>query len=115
MARLRDDLEKADPRQSVAQFLLAHPWHRGAVARVQVVGGLRYGEVRTNTLAADFLPLNVQRLQLAVYGMENFVPQSTDWLRVTLFVGAPRVSDVAAGAADDDWLFVGPPKHEEEK
>ena len=47
--------------------------------------------MRTNLLAADFLPLHLQRFQLAVYGMENFNPQSTDWLRVTLFSGAPRI------------------------
>lgn len=102
---LHTDLADADPAQSLARFMIAHPWHRGTVGRVQTVAHLRYGEVRTNTLADDFLPLNVQRLQLAVYGMENFVPQSTDWLRVTLFSGAPRVSDVADGTADDDWIF----------
>ena len=94
---------------SVARFLLAHPWHRGSVARVQSVHSLNYGEVHTNLLGEAFLPLNVQRLQLSVYGMENFVPQSTDWLRVTLFVGAPRVSDLADGSADDDWIFVSAP------
>lgn len=109
VAALRTDLDSADPAESVARFLLAHPWHRGAVARVQSVQSLTYGEVHTNLLAEDFLPLNVQRLQLSVYGMENFVPQSTDWLRVTLFVGAPRVSDVTQGSADDDWIFVSAP------
>ncbi len=109
VSALAADLGRADPGSSIARFLLAHPWHRGAVSRVQAVSKLTYGEVRTNTLAKDFLPLNVQRLQLAVYGMENFVPQSTDWLRVTLYVGAPRISDLAAGAADDDWIFVCPP------
>ncbi|MDN5770006.1 MAG: hypothetical protein L0H24_03835 [Microlunatus sp.] len=109
VATLRTDLDAADPADLVAQFMLSHPWHRGAISRVQSVGELTYGEVRTNLLAEDFLPLNVQRLQLAVYGMENFVPQSTDWLRVTLFVGAPRVSDLAEGTADDDWIFVSAP------
>ncbi|MEO8851056.1 MAG: hypothetical protein ABI360_04930 [Allobranchiibius sp.] len=106
---LRTDLACADPDSSIARFLLAHPWHRGGVARVQSVHGLAYGEVHTNLLGEQFLPLNVQRLQLSVYGMENFVPQSTDWLRVTLFVGAPRVSDLAHGTADDDWIFVSAP------
>ncbi|MEO7129779.1 MAG: hypothetical protein ABIZ07_00185 [Dermatophilaceae bacterium] len=109
VAALRTDLEASDPSQSVARFLVAHPWHRGAVARVQNVHPLTYGEVQTNLLAKDFLPLNVQRLQLCVYGMENFVPQSTDWLRVTLFVGAPRLRDLAEGSADDDWIFVSAP------
>ncbi len=106
---LRSDLALADPDTSVARFLLAHPWHRGGVARIQSVHGLTYGEVHTNLLGEHFLPLNVQRLQLSVYGMENFVPQSTDWLRITLFVGAPRVSDLRDGTADDDWVFVSAP------
>ena len=109
ITQLRTDLEAADAEMSVARFLLAHPWHRGSVARVQSVHSLNYGEVHTNLLGEAFLPLNVQRLQLSVYGMENFVPQSTDWLRVTLFVGAPRVSDLADGSADDDWIFVSAP------
>ena len=106
---LRTDLRSADPQVSVARFMLAHPWHRATVSRVQSVQSLTYGEVRANLLAEDFLPLNVQRLQLSVYGMENFVPQSTDWLRVTLFVGAPRVADLTAGSGDDDWIFVCAP------
>ena len=109
---LRADLEQAPPQESLARFLLRHPWHRGAVSRVQSIGHLRYGEVRANTLAQAFLPLNVQRLQLAVYGMENFVPQSTDWLRVTLFSGAPRTRDLTDGTADDDWIFCTAPDPE---
>ncbi len=109
VSALRSDLDSVDPATSVARFLIAHPWHRGAISRVQSVHRLAYGEVHTNLLGEQFLPLNVQRLQLSVYGMENFVPQSTDWLRVTLFVGAPRVRDLADGTADDDWIFVSAP------
>ncbi|WP_406635894.1 hypothetical protein [Amycolatopsis sp. WGS_07] len=108
---LRHDLAGADAGQSVAEFLLEFPWHRGIVARVQSVAGLRYGEVRANLLADDFLPLHLQRFQLALYGMENYSPQSTDWLRVTLFSGAPRAGDVESGV-DDDWLFTRKPGKE---
>ena len=41
--------------------------------------------------------------------MENYSPQSTDWLRVTLYSGAPRADDVAAGV-DDDWIFTRKPR-----
>jgi hypothetical protein len=108
---LRQDLAGADGDRSVAEFLLEFPWHRGIVARVQSVAGLRYGEVRANLLADDFLPLHLQRFQLALYGMETYSPQSTDWLRVTLFSGAPRAGDVESGA-DDDWLFPRKPGKE---
>ncbi|GAA1948537.1 hypothetical protein [Amycolatopsis minnesotensis] len=108
VSALLSGLGTADPKWTVAEFLFAHPWHRGAVARVQSLAGLPYAEVRANLLGADFVPLHVQRFQLAVYGMENYSPQSTDWLRVTLFSGAPRAADVAAGV-DDDWLFTRKP------
>jgi len=74
------------------------------------VGELAYAEVRANLLASDFVPLHVQRLQLAVYGMENFNPQSTDWLRVTLLSGAPRIDDLRNGTADDEWVFTPRPQ-----
>ncbi len=106
---LRADLASVAGATSVAELLLAHPWHRTTVARVQSVSRLAYGEVRANLLAGDFVPLHVQRLQLAVYGMENFNPQSTDWLRVTLLCGAPRIGDLATDTADDDWAFTPRP------
>ncbi len=112
VAKLRSDLRGADPTASVAEFLLAKPWHRGAVSRVQSLATTPWAEPRTNLLAHDFLPLHLQRFQLAVYGMDNYSPQSTDWLRVTLFSGAPRASDLAAGVADDDWLFTTKPEGE---
>ncbi len=112
---LRADLDRIDAATSVGEFLLAHPWHRGAVARVQSIGDLDYAELRANLLAGDFVPLHVQRLQLAVYGMDNFNPQSTDWLRVTLFSGAPRIADVADGTADDDWCFIPRPVDPDER
>ncbi|MEV0081533.1 hypothetical protein [Saccharopolyspora sp. NPDC050642] len=112
VARLRDDLRNADPASSVAEFLLARPWHRGTACRVQALAATPWAEVRTNLLARDFLPLHLQRFQLAVYGMDNYSPQSTDWLRVTLFSGAPRAADVAAGIAADDWMFTAKPEGE---
>ena len=110
VAAVRDDLRAAAPSSWVAELLLEHPWHRQAVSRIQAVSRLDYGEVHDNLLSADFLPLNVQRFQLAVYGMENYSPQSTDWLRVTLFSGAPRAAELVEGTADDDWIFTLRPR-----
>lgn len=105
---LMSDLAAVAPDTVLAEFLVAHPWHRGTIVRAQGLAGVPYGEARVNCLGADFLPLDLQRFQLAVYGMEDFSPMSTDWLRVTLFGGAPRADDVAAGV-DDDWLFTRKP------
>ncbi len=108
---LMADLARFDGESTLAEFLLAHPSQRGWVDRVQTLAGVPYGEAHANLLGRDFLPLDLQRFQLAIYGMDNYSPQSTDWLRVTLFGGAPRVSDVAEGI-DDDWLFSLQPKGE---
>ena len=108
VAALLTDLDQAGGDDPLADFLLTHPWHRGALGRALSLLDVPYGEVRTNLLAEDFLPLDLQRFQLAVYGMDNYSPQSTDWLRVTLNSGAPRAADVRAGIADD-WLFAPGP------
>ncbi|QGK70192.1 hypothetical protein GIY23_12235 [Allosaccharopolyspora coralli] len=112
VSALRRDLRAADRATSVAEFLLSAPWHRGAVCRVQSLATVPWAETQANLLARDFLPLHLQRFQLAVYGMDNYSPQSTDWLRVTLFSGAPRAADIAAGVNDDDWLFTRKPEGE---
>lgn len=100
--RLRQALATTDAA-TVGDLLDAHPEHRAAVARV-FLSDRSYGEARDNVCAADYLPLQLQRFQLAMYGMDNFKPKSTDWLRVTLFQGAPRADEL--GAVDiDDWTF----------
>lgn len=102
---LTADLERFQGGARVADFLLAHPGHRYAAERIQQTRPYYFGELQDNLLDAEFLPLSTQRFQLATYGMNNFSPQSTDWVRVTLFSGAPRVADILHGTDDDDWLF----------
>ncbi|WP_083701831.1 hypothetical protein [Tersicoccus sp. Bi-70] len=99
------DLERVAGERTVAEFLLAHPEHRFAAVRVQQTRDYRYGELQDNLVDGRFLPLSTQRFQLATYGMNNFSPKSTDWLRVTLFSGAPLAADVHDGVDEDDWLF----------
>lgn len=110
VSALAADLGHAPAGQSLAAFLRERPGHRFAAARVQQTSRYVYGELTDNLLDETFLPLSTQRFQLACYGMNNFSPQSTDWLRVTLFSGAPRVSDVNDGTATDDWLFPTAPE-----
>ena len=103
MHRLRLDLATTDPARSLHDFLIEHPAHRFAVRRL-IESDRHYGEAHDNACAEGFLPLQLQRFQLAVYGMDNFKPKSTDWLRVTLFQGAPRLVDLADSPADD-WVL----------
>jgi len=107
---LMADLRTSASTLSVGEFLAAHPEHWGVVERVQSTAGMVYTEARVNPLADDFLPLDLQRFQLALYGMENYNPQSTDWLRVTLYGGGPTVADVHEGVDCDDWLFLPRPQ-----
>ena len=69
------------------------PEHLLAIERL-FISDQPYGEPRDNACSDSYLPLQIQRLQLAQYGMDNFKPKSTDWLRVTLFQGAPRLGDL---------------------
>lgn len=87
----------------LSEVTARHPEHLLAIERL-IASDRPYGEPRDNTCAAEYLPLQVQRLQLAMYGMDNFKPKSTDWLRVTLFQGAPRCADLTNGLLDD-WVF----------
>jgi hypothetical protein len=113
MAALARSLRTVPADEPAWKFAIEHPRHTAALDRLSTVVGLRYGEPRVNACDRRFLPLDLQRLQLAVYGMENFSPQSTDWLRVTLFSGAPRADELAAGL-DDDWMFAVKPDHPED-
>ena len=100
---------------SVGRLLVDRPELGVAVRRV-VGNDIAYGEPRSNTSAADFLPLDLQRFQLAMYGMDNFSPKSTDWLRVTLNQGAPRLADLNDHADEftDDWVLPSRPRAHEE-
>ena len=91
---------------AVGTLLAEHPGHGNAVKRL-LGGDHPYGEPRDNACAAGYLPLELQRFQLAMYGMDNYSPKSTDWLRVTLFQGAPRIDDLGP-ATTDDWVW--PPR-----
>lgn len=73
-AELLDDLRNVPDDLSVGAFLLDYPQHWGIVERIQSVRALRYAEARVNPLSGDFIPLDLQRFQLALYGMENFNP-----------------------------------------
>ena len=104
--RLRADMVTEDSDTPIHRFLAERPEHRLAVERLHA-SDRRYGEPRDNACAAGYLPLQIQRFQLAMYGMDNYKPKSTDWLRVTLFQGAPRLDDLGPDVTDD-WVL--PPR-----
>ncbi len=104
MRALADALHTWPADSPLGEVAAMHPEHLYAIERL-FVSDQRYGEPRDNPCTTDYLPLQIQRFQLAQYGMDNFKPKSTDWLRVTLFQGAPRVGDLGGAAYGDDWVL----------
>lgn len=108
LRRLQGALDDYDDDAPVYRLLAERPEHRLAAQRLSL-SDRPYGEPRDNACSQHYLPLMLQRFQLAMYGMDNFKPKSTDWLRVTLFQGAPRLSDLDSDTRDD-WVL--PPRPE---
>ncbi len=105
--RLRGAIDGYDDATPIHRVLSEHPQHRLAAERLSV-SDCAYAEPRDNACSAHYLPLLLQRFQLAMYGMDNFKPKSTDWLRVTLFQGAPRLGDLGVDTGDD-WVLPARP------
>ncbi|MDP6288229.1 MAG: hypothetical protein QF548_10190, partial [Acidimicrobiales bacterium] len=110
--RFGKTLEDRHADEPVAVVLADHPEHRMALERL-VASDRRYGEPRDNTCATSYLPLQIQRFQLAQYGMDEFKPKDTDWLRVTLFQGAPRLAELGPDTTDD-WVLPARPTSRKE-
>ncbi|NBA96721.1 hypothetical protein [Pseudomonas sp. R5(2019)] len=92
------------PFDLTAHFLIAQPAFKGTVRRLQGMATCAYGEIRANLLAHDMLPIHLLRCKLAFFGAGKFDPKSSRWVRITLFQGAPLVSEIGQ-PFDDDWNF----------
>ena len=102
--QLYHQLQSTPTNQAVIYFLLQHPTYKGIVRRIQALDGYNYGEIHSNLLAADCLPIHMLRCKLAIFGASKFDPKSNLWVRITLFQGAPILSDIGRPFADD-WCF----------
>ncbi|WP_336335082.1 hypothetical protein [Pseudomonas putida] len=94
----------AQPQALTAHFLISQPAFKGTVRRLQGMALSTYGEIRANLLARDMLPIHLLRCKLAFFGAGKFDPKSSRWVRITLFQGAPLVSEIGQ-PFDDDWNF----------
>jgi hypothetical protein len=63
-----------------------------------------FGEIRANLMDRNMLPIHLLRCKLAFFGAGKFDPKSSRWVRITLFQGAPLVSEIGQPFADD-WNF----------
>ncbi|MBF8743861.1 hypothetical protein [Pseudomonas guariconensis] len=100
---------RTQPQALTAHFLIAQPAFKGTVRRLQGMAQTRYGEIRANLLARDMLPIHLLRCKLAFFGAGKFDPKSSRWVRITLFQGAPLVSEIGQPFADD-WNFAVMPQ-----
>jgi len=107
-AALREHLRE-QPQALTAHFLIAQPAFKGTVRRLQAMAHTPYGEIRANLLAQDMLPIHLLRCKLAFFGAGKFDPKSSRWVRITLFQGAPLVSDIGQ-PFEDDWNFAVMPQ-----
>ena len=108
MAAFRQMLSESDSQQSLMAFLHQHPEFRHLARRAQALEDHPYGEIQDNLISDNCSPLNILRFKLACFGAAKFDPKSSLWTRITMFQGAPLMSELGEPSADDWWLSVTP-------
>lgn len=98
------EIGDVDPGEMVATYILKHPQYKGIIQRVQSLEGYEYGEIQTNLLSKELLPIHLLRCKLSFFGAERFNPKSNRWVRITLFQGAPLVEEIGQ-PFPDNWVF----------
>ncbi len=99
---------KSHPSDNVIEFLLDYPRLRGTIRRVQAIQCSPYGEIRDNLIGQECLPIHLLRCKLSFFGASKFDPRSNLWVRITLFQGAPLVSEIGQPFVDDWFWPVAP-------
>lgn len=100
------DLAATDGRTSVARFLVAHPYHRLIVTRVQALAGLPYHSPHADIMSEDFIPAQITRmLNGAVHGLDKTRDAMGRVIRGVIMQGAPLPDELALGAGDPHWFY----------
>ncbi|MEL6953044.1 MAG: hypothetical protein AAFN09_15430 [Pseudomonadota bacterium] len=90
--------------ENVGQYLMERPKHRHIVRRIQIAACLPYGEIESNTVSAQMVPIDLLRAKLSFFGATAFDPRSDRWLRINMFQNAPF--PVEWPNRDwDDWVY----------
>ncbi|MBY4675393.1 hypothetical protein [Marinobacterium arenosum] len=97
------------PQHTTARFMVARPKLRGIVRRIQSMNRCIYGDIQSNLLDRDVLPMHLLRAKLAFFGVSKFDPRSRLWVRNTMFQGAPLLDDIGK-TFNDDWFMPLAPK-----
>jgi hypothetical protein len=99
------DLAATDGTTSVARFLLAHPYHRLIVTRVQALAGLPYHSPHADIMSEDFIPAHITRmLNGGVHGLDKTRDAMGRVIRGVIMQGAPLPHELASGAGDPHWF-----------
>lgn len=88
----------------VADFLMQYPDLRGIVRRVQSMNKVVYPEIHGNLNDKTLRPLDLLRCKLSFFGASKFDPKSDKWVRITMFQGAPMLSELGQNFVDN-WYF----------
>ena len=103
-ARMLADLESWADGDLLGTFLRTHPEHRHTARRIQIAAAAPYSEIRSNTIDASMLPIDLLRAKLSFFGAGHFDPRSDRWVRINMFRGAPFPHELADAGADD-WTY----------
>ncbi|MEP5090828.1 MAG: hypothetical protein ABJR23_15490, partial [Paracoccaceae bacterium] len=98
------DLSKWDDAAPIADFLMKHPEHRHTIRRAQIAVKAPYGELRSNTISSDVMPIDMLRAKLSFFGAIHFDPRSDRWVRICMYYGAPYPQDLSPANADL-WVY----------
>ncbi len=99
------DLAATDGRASVARFLLAHPYHRLIVTRVQALAGQPYHSPHADIMSEDFVPAHITRmLNGAIHGLDKTRDAMGRVIRGVVMQGAPLPDELASGTGDEHWF-----------
>ncbi|MGB0965671.1 MAG: hypothetical protein ACPGU3_05840 [Litorivicinus sp.] len=102
MAYAWQALKDSDAR-TLAEFLLRHPQHRGAIQRLQWLQQAPYGEILDNTTGHGLLPIDLLRCKLSFFGASRFDPRSDRWVRICMYRNGPYLHEVASHS--DQWVY----------
>lgn len=95
-----------DEDEAIASFLLKNPQHRLAVKRAQISQKAPYGELKSNTISQELMPIDMLRAKLSFFGATHFDPRSDRWVRIAMYKNAPYPQQLNASNADF-WVYQG--------
>jgi len=111
VSKLNVTLNNISNEETVARFLLENPQYSSIIRRVWTMGACHMGEIQSNVLDEDFLPMDLLRAKLAMFGATKFDPRSDRWVQVTFFQSAPLIDEIHNG----EWLFPQIPKSKDDR